>query len=187
MALYHDPEAAFFDRWFGADATEIEPLQWRHWPAAAPLFAGPFAGIVRLSAGGLLGRRVPENPLLALLGEEERRRRNGAAPSSWVLRAKGGDAVLGLASAIAAPAWPDARLVDIYCHPNWWHQAGQLLSRLPVERPKGLAYCDADFAPKRAALEAAGFKAVAVIPQWIATDAAKTGYTDLVVYTKLTP
>jgi len=184
MALYRDSENDFVRGWFQAGAAEIAPLAWPDWPASAPLFLGNFPGRVRLSSGGIVGRRSSEGPLLSLLREEDSRRQAGGSPRTYVLRAKANGAVFGLASAIEAPAWPDTRLVDLYCHPDGWPRAGELLARLPDEHPRSLAYADADFRPKRQALEAAGFKAAATLPRWVATDAAKTGSADMIVYIK---
>ena len=184
MAMYRPSGPEFLEAWFAGAPGEIQPLDWRHWPAAAPLFLGDFPGKIRISAGQLIGRRSPEGPLLGLLREEARRQAAGQGACARVLVARDGPTVLGFASGILAPAWPDTRLVDLFCHPQAWDRADELLASLADDLPRSLAYADADGAPKRRALERAGFKAIATLPQWIAADAAKTAYADIVVYIK---
>jgi GNAT superfamily N-acetyltransferase len=183
MALYQSTESDFYSGWFEVGSAEIKMLGWPDWPAAAPLFLGAFPGAVRISATQLIGRRSPEGPLLPLLREEEKRQSAGLPGCACILRAVGKAAVLGFASRFPDSTWPDLQRVDLYCHPKWWHRAGELLAALPAAEPgQSLAYADADLAPKCQALERAGFKAVAVLPRWIATDAARTTAIDVIVY-----
>jgi hypothetical protein len=184
MALYHSSEHDFYSDWFEAGSADIKPLDWVDWPSAAPLFLGPFPGAVRISATQLIGRRSPEGPLLPLLREEGRRQSAGQPGCARVLRAGGNSAVLGFASRFPDSTWPDRQRVDLYCHPGWWHRAGELLEALllPAGTGQSLAYADTDLAPKRQALERAGFKAVAVLPRWISAEAARPATTDVVIY-----
>jgi hypothetical protein len=185
MVLYLQSPEDFALTWFRAADAVVEPLDWPHWPSSVPLFLGAFPGAVRIAATQLIGRRSPEGPMLPILREERRRQTASEPGSARVLRAADGAAVLGFASWHADSFWPEGHVVDLYCHPQWWHRADELLAALPWPKTGRLvAYADADLVPKRAALERFGFKSVALLPRWVAVDAARMSFADVAVYAR---
>jgi GNAT superfamily N-acetyltransferase len=184
MELYRQPAGEFFGSWFEAADAVVEPLDWRHWPASVPLFLGPWPGAVRIAATQLFGRRSSEGRILGILREERRRRAAGEPGCARVLRASGGAAVLGFASWQPDPE-REGKLVDLYCHPGWWHRADDLLAALPLRQGDRLkAYADAGLEAKAGALERAGFRQAAILPQWVASDAAGRVRADVAVFVR---
>jgi hypothetical protein len=98
-------------------------------------------------------------------------RERGSAPASaWALRHTTTGAVLGLASWAWDPLWPWAVVVDVFCHPDYWDRAPELIDKItPPDDARQIAYVDENSAPKRSVLESVGFKRVAVLPGF-ATD-----------------
>lgn len=167
MESYLQPRAEFDRAWFGATRTVIEPLDWRHWVASTPLLLGPFDGLVRLAGVQLVGRIASETPLLPLIREENRRRMIAESIRACVLRDAAGSAVLGVACRRPHPLWPMTDVLDVYCHPAWWHRAAEMLEMIPA--PSGcrtLAYADTGHAERRAVLERAGFTPAATLDKW---------------------
>ena len=79
--------------------------------------------------------------------------------------------------------WPESCLVDVYCHPDFWDRASELLDALPFpEADRHLAYCDAGFEPKAAALSQAGFRASVTYGQRVACDRERTAFADVTVW-----
>jgi len=180
MVLYFEAEEAFARAWFDSRDARVAPLAWRHWPAAVPLFLGDFAGAVRVAASGLFGRCLSEGPLLPLL-----RAHAGEQGLARVLEGKRG-AVLGFASAQRDPFWPDRTVVDVFCHPDAWPRAPELLAALAL--PAGarvVSYSDATLISKREALHGAGFRLVAELPQWVQSGGASGNRVAVVVYEKI--
>ncbi len=167
MVQLPEPQEAFTARWFAAGETVVEPLAWRHWPAAFPLFLEPSGGLIRLAAGRLFGAKLAEEPLLPLLREQGQRAAVGELPCAYVLRAKDSAAVLGLAGRSEHPLWPRTEMVDLFCHETRWAAAGALLEPL-LKQDHGtrlLAYVDPEQPQKQAALERAGFRVSAHWPR----------------------
>lgn len=165
MARYESSAEAFEQQWFQAEEAVIEPLDWPHWVTAAPLCLAGFPGNVRLAAVRLCGRRSSEEPLLGLIRENRRRQVDGGPVRAMALRDARSAAVLGLACRRPHPLWPDRDILDVYCHPRWWHRAGDLLAALPSAGGKHtVAYVDRDHLPKQAVLAAAGLRLAAVLP-----------------------
>ncbi|HEU5077902.1 MAG TPA: GNAT family N-acetyltransferase [Opitutaceae bacterium] len=196
-----------FERdWFGASEGVIEPLDWPHWAAAAPLCLGDFGDVVRLAGVQLIGRRSSEEPLLRLLRDE---RGDGAArelPKTVVLRDANGPAVLGLASRQRHPLWPKTEILDVFCHPRWWHRAPAMIAALGSQTRGGLAspgrsettapiqiasddscrtiaYMDEGQREKRAILEQAGLRETAVLNKWVPRTAAAGERMNVSVFT----
>ena len=62
------------------------------------------------------------------------------------------------------PLWPDACLIDLYCHPDFWGGATELVKALELPaRHACLAYGDAGLHGKGTALSAAGFRCSATL------------------------
>lgn len=180
MELYFQRKDEFEAAWFGSGESRIEQLGWPDWPASVPLFAGPWPGVVRMAGMQLVGRRSPEEPLLPSL----RYRLGGERGCVRVLRAADGGAVLGMASWMPDPLWREASVLDVYCHPQWWHRADDLLQALPLPSNSLVAYADANFAAKVNALERAGFARQGSLPKWVAVDAARFTGADVAIYTR---
>ncbi|MEZ4860008.1 MAG: hypothetical protein R3C14_01815 [Caldilineaceae bacterium] len=185
MAYYRAAQADFDAAYFAPGEAVIEPLDWRHWPAAAPLFIGDFPGLVRCAPLQLIGRESPEGPFLPALLKAEERAQRGRTPTTFALRHAVTNAVVGLATCDWHPLWPETRLLDLYCHPNFWHYAPALLEALPFTADQRLiAYADQGCPAKLQTLAAVGFKTTATLPQWIATDALQSNWADVLVLTK---
>ena len=168
MAFYASSQNEFERQWFCAESAVVEPLDWRHWPAAAPLFLGAPGGIARLIGSSLLGRMSGEGPLLSLLHRQSQRHPTDQSPTASVLRAENSPAVLGLASRHPHPLWPDVEILDVFCHPSWWDRANDLVRSLQGRRGvRTLAYCDALQTEKRFLLEPTGFQEIARLPRWL--------------------
>lgn len=164
MVLHTDHATSFEQTWFTPAAAVIEPFAWPHWPAAAPLFLRESGGSIRLAATRLFGRSLCEGPLLPLLQRHPRDRAN-----AFVLRSTATDAVLGLASVHPDPLWPDTSVLDVFCHDASWPEADALIAHLDLPPARRvIAYVDSQQPAKRAALERAGFRALAELPAWIA-------------------
>ena len=184
MELYRQPRAEFERSWFGATNAIVEPLDWPHWPAAAALCLGDFGDVVRLAAVKLIGRRSSEEPLLPLIREARQRRAAGAPSMAVVLRDAAGPAVLGLACRQPHPLWPDAEILDVFCHPQWWTRADELIEAVSRKGAcRTIAYADANQTGKRVVLERAGFRETTVLPHWVSCAAAGGGRIDVSVFT----
>jgi hypothetical protein len=106
-------------------------------------------------------------------------------PRAWTLCKKEGGAVVGLAAWSHDPLWPGRCVADVYCHPNFWSEGDALLQQLTLpEAERIIAYADAASPEKIACLEAAGFEKLTTLPQWIARDAAHSGYDDVLILEK---
>ena len=186
MALYPDSRDAFERAWFNATEAVVEPLDWPHWPAAAPLFVGDFEGVVKIAAAGLIGRRSSEEPLLPLIHEERHQREVGGPGCARVLRDASGSAVLGLACQRGHALWPDTTVVDVYCHPRWWHRVAELLAELPAAAPGArlVAYADSKHAAKCAVLQQAGFVETSRLPRWVKAAAKGDARVDVTVFVR---
>jgi len=164
MLLCPGGEAAFRSVWFKGDA-RVAPLDWPDWPAAAPLCLGDFPGRIRLAATGLVGRLSSEGAFLPVLRRQAERRAAGAPDCAVVLRSDRG-AVLGFATRLPDPLWPDRDLLDLYCHPPAWNRAGELLAAL-APNPGRAAAAYVDDPAKASALAAAGWRRTARLPDWL--------------------
>ena len=111
------------------------------------------------------------------------RKADGLPPRAVALVQQETRAVVGLAMWSDHPLWPDARLVDLYCHPAFWDQGPALLQELkiPASHPC-LAYCDAGLRPKAEALGAAGFRRGATLSERVAADRSESGRVDVEVW-----
>jgi GNAT superfamily N-acetyltransferase len=185
MEWYAESAAAFEATYFEASAVVIEPLKWPHWPASGALFLGDAPCVVRCAPLRLIGRESTEGALLPLLCNEERRRRSGKEPRALVLRNLQSTGVAGLAVWDWHPLWPDTLLLDIYCHPNYWHKASDLLRSLAL--PQGqriVAYSDVRCTPKHGVLSAFGFRKTATLHERVPGDWQRTTFLDVAVYEK---
>lgn len=187
MSFFSASRSQFESAYFAPGAASVAPLDWAAWASGSALFAGGFAGVVRNVAHRLLGRDLTEQALLYALRDEQQRHERGEQgeePRVLVLR-KPNAAVVGLASWGPHPMWPGAALLDVYCHPNFWNRAGDLLSALAIPRTQRLiAYADTEDESKARALEAAGFRRVATLPQWVDADSLQTRRHDVAVWSR---
>lgn len=185
MAYYTKPQAEFEAAYFAPGAVEIQPLTWRHWPAATPLFTLDAPGQVRCAPLHLIGRDITEGPFLPALLDAAARQAQGQASAVLALVNPSTTAVVGLAAWSWHPIWPDTCLVDCYCHPAYWEHGAGLLNALQLPKAdRTVAYIDNDNAAKVSLFAEAGFKTVATLPAWIAANVAKTGWVDVNVVTK---
>ena len=183
MDYYSTSQDEFERAYFAPGSTAIEPVGWLHWPISIPLFLGAFPGVVRGAGLGVWGRRSTEGPLLPLLQDCLERDASDLQPRALALVQQETRAVVGWAMWSDHPLWPDACLVDLYCHPAFWDEGAALLQALKIpESHTYLAYCDAGLQPKAAALTAAGFRCSATLNQRVAADRVQTGWVDVEVW-----
>ena len=183
MAYYTTSEEEFERAFFAPGPTAMEPVGWLHWPVSIPLFLGAFPGVVRGAGLDLWGRRSTEGPLLPLLQDSLERNASGQPPRALALVQEATRAVLGWAMWSDHPLWPDACLVDLYCHPAFWDQGTALLRGLEIPaRHTCVACCDAGQREKAAALAAAGFRCSAVLSQRVAADRRQSSWVDVEVW-----
>ncbi len=174
------PEDEFLGQYLAPGAAQVQPLDWPHWPASAPLFMGAFAGVIRCAPLRLFGRGSTEGALLPVLRSEHQRRSDGQAPATVALVLPATGAVAGLAAWVWDPLWPDTTLVDLYCHPDWWHRGEELLAALELPSAgRCLAYSDPDCPNKGQVLLASGFRQTAQARRRLAADRAGTRMTDV--------
>ena len=185
MAYYTTAKDRFEAAYFARGPMQIEAVGWTHWPSSGALFLGEFPGAVRCAPVRLFGRSSTEGALVRVIRDQKQRREKGEPPRALALVQKESTAVVGLAMWDWHPLWPEACLVDVYCHPDYWEQAGDLLAALALpDADRCLAYADADFAAKREVLTAAGFRVVATLPSLVAAAKAKTCLVDVTVFAK---
>jgi hypothetical protein len=183
MAYYIGSKEGFDAEYFGADRAEVRPPAWPHWPASAALFLGDFPGVVRCLPMSIIGRGTTEGSFPRLLRSQEARQAKGELPRAQVLVNERTTAVLGLALWDWHPLWPGVCLVDVYCHPNFWDRADELLSSLST--PAGsrwLAYADASFDVKCRALLRGSFKRTATLASRALRDKATGSFEDVAVF-----
>ena len=81
------------------------------------------------------------------------------------------------------PLWLETCLVDVYCHPHFWEEAGKLLERLPLpEAERYVAYGDTGCEAKQGVLAAAGFGLTGVHEKRVAADRERTRFLDVAVW-----
>ena len=166
----------------------MESVGWRHWPSSAALFMGEFPGVVRCAPLNIFGRTTTEGPLLhAIRAADESSEKGTSSPCAVAARSERSGAVTGLAAWGWDALWPGTCLVDIYCHPEHWQTAGQLLSALrPPAADRCVACADSDCRPKHEVLREAGFRPASKLEGWVAAPfghkRVKTRTLDVQVY-----
>jgi hypothetical protein len=81
------------------------------------------------------------------------------------------------------PIWPDTCLLDIYCHPNYWDKARNLLAALSLPDVNSyLAYGDTDCKQKINLLLEAGFNQTATFKKRIPSYLTNASFIDVVLY-----
>jgi len=185
MAYYSTSKTTFENIYFAVDqAATIEPLDWTHWPAAAPLFMAEQPGVVRCAGLGLVGRASTEEPFLPLLIEAENGPK-GRAPRAIVLRNSQTTAVVGMAAWSWHPMWPETCVLDVYCHPAYWDRGAELLAALTLPNAdRYIAYVDQGWSVKENILKSAGFLCQNVLTDWLMEDSTKTAALDVGVWVK---
>ncbi|MDH3691241.1 MAG: GNAT family N-acetyltransferase [Gammaproteobacteria bacterium] len=152
------PADEFEHEYFVRSETTIEPLGWRHWPTAPPLFMGDFPGRVRCAPLGLVGRQSTEHPLLTEIHNAQCGD-NTKHPRVMVLRNQTTEAIVGLAAWGWFPRHRSSCLLDVYCHSNYWDEAENLLASLPLPKAERyLCYADSSCEQKESCLLAHGFR-----------------------------
>ena len=179
MEYYATSRKDFEATYFAPGEAEILPADWRYWPASGALFLGDFPGRVRCAPLKLFGRALTEGSMLSVIRREGERREGGEPPRVLALQSRASTAVVGLAAWAEHPLWPHTCLLDVYCHPNWWHLAAELIGSLSLpDADRCVAYGDPTCPAKIDALAAVGFQQTGTIPNRLATDCAKTGFVD---------
>ncbi|MCZ6633582.1 MAG: hypothetical protein O7G87_09270 [bacterium] len=185
MAYYTDSQAAFEEAFFADGPVAVERLGASHYPVTPILFVGVFPGTVRSATMHLFGCSSSEGPLIPLLRDELERVEQDQGVRTAVLKQQETEAVVGIATYDRDAVWPGTCLVDVYCHPNFWGQAGNLLSRIDLpEMHRYVVYCDAGFEAKEQVLTEAGYQRVATLEEWVPADRAVSRFVDVGVWEK---
>ena len=185
MEFYTASKEEFERDYFAKGQADAAGLDWRDWPASTALFTGDFPGVTRCAGMRIFGRQSTEGPLLPFIRDAAARKADGRPPRVIVLRQRETTAVAGLAMWSLDSLWPSSCVVDVYCHPRFWDRACELLEALPLpEADRYLAYCDAGFEPKAAALFQTGFRASVTYGKRVACDRARTAFSDVTVWEK---
>jgi GNAT superfamily N-acetyltransferase len=176
--------------WFRPGTTRVRPMRWGDWGAlnlvayglTAPDEELPRSWVFRLKGhGSLEGSFVAWQADLPLESPRTVEEAHQAVvelgrPAALVLETEHG-AVVGWAAVKPDDlALREAWLLDCYVHPDFRQAAGQLLAAIP--RPPGrrmVAYSGAPDGYRAAALQAAGFRIVAELPDWIVPPPAGSG------------
>ena len=163
MAYLAGSRETFATEYFRTDEAEVKQLNWSHWPASTALYLWDFPGVVRYAGAGLIGRQSTEASFLHLLNRAERYAKKERPAPALVLQSAS-TAVLGCAMWNWDPIWPDTCLVDVYCHPACWRQAGDLLGSLALpEAESYVAYADLSCPEQGETLMKAGFNPVGLL------------------------
>jgi len=183
MEWYATSKRTFDGVYFAAGATELQALRWSHWPSSEALFLGDHACLVRSAPLRLIGRQSVEFVFLGPLQDAEARLVTNRPPRVKTLCSRETTAVVGLAAWDWHPLWEDVCLVDVFCHPDYWHAGPDLLASLSLpEARRYVAYADADCDRKRELLQVAGFEQTMVLKDWVADSRAQTAFRDVAVY-----
>jgi GNAT superfamily N-acetyltransferase len=186
MACFTDSPQGFVGRYFARGPVDLKPLQWAHWPASPPLFLGDWPGSVRCVPLRILGRQSTEGPALRrLMVEFENREAGKPAVTTAVLEHRETSAVVGMSAYAPDPIWPGTVLVDVYCHPDFWRRAPELIEALELpSAERRLAYADASCPAKGESLSAAGYRQVACLPHHTAACRDRTTLVDVTIWQK---
>ena len=185
MEYYSTSKAEFWNNYFVTGETEIQKVNWPHWPSSPALFMGDFPGVVRCAPLKLVGRTSTEEAFLPLIRGERKRRAEGEKSHAKVLVNKKTTAVVGLAVWDWDFLWPGTCLVDVYCHPNFWEKAGDLFAALPLpDADRYLAYCDSTCESKQDVLKASGFRKTVTFTKRVAVDRVRSDFLDVFVMEK---
>lgn len=188
MSYFAASREEFEAPYFAAGAATVQGFGWPHWATAAALITSEVRGVVRCAPFNLFGRTLTESALLAPIGRRLRSAQS-QQESEWgtvALQKPDTGAVAGLAAWDRDPQWPDTIRCDVYCHPNFWDRAPELLEG--VNLPKSdrlLAYCDSDCPEKAQVLRNIGFRPVATLPAWLAADRSRTNMVDVELWERL--
>ena len=183
MSFFTTSQEEFEAQYFAPGETVIEPLDWQHWPVASALFTGDWPQAVRCAPLKLFGRTLTEGQLLPAIHAQ--RTGTGDSKRTFALVKPANGAVVGLAATCSDPIWPQTRLIDVFCHPNFGYLAADLLQMVTHNTNERLiAYSDESDEKKTQLLRAAGFQFMAQLPQWLPADAARSRLININVWTR---
>ena len=161
MRFLRENEPEFLERFFASGPCRVAPAGWKHWPLAALLAALPDLPCLRSLTLGAWGVALLEGPYCSFFHRWGADPRAGAA----VLESQTG-AVVGVATLVPEGRWPDALLLDVFFHPQVdpGDVAG-LIGALPPLPGKVQCFAGPQDARKIMALEQAGFRREAILPE----------------------
>jgi len=177
MEYYAAGHTAFESVYFAAGDTSLHNAAWRHWGASAALFMREADEAVRCLPLRLMARCTTEGPWLDVMrGQEEDDKKRVR-----VLEAEGSGAVVGVAAWGWDAHWPETCIVDVYCHPSFWGEAGALLDSLELpSAERYVAYGTG--AEKAAVLQEAGFGEITKLKERVALDHRRSRRADVSVW-----
>jgi len=182
MTWYAESEEIFNAQWFAKGPTEVQTIGWQHWGSSPALTMGGWPGLARISGSSINRRTSTEYGLLPIIAENEQHEANDKPACGKAMVQSQTGAVVGLATQQCDRMWPQTRIVDVYCHPNFWDDGKKLLDSLTLpDDQKLLAYCDETCSQRRELFEAAGFRVIATLPKLACTDALCSDRVDVQV------
>jgi hypothetical protein len=185
MEWYATSRSEFQATFYKKAKTTIQPIGWIHWPSSPALFLGDFPCVIRCVPLKIIGRHLTEGPLLPLLRDEKKRKKQSGDPHAMVLRNEGTTAVVGLTTWDWHPLWEDTCLVDIFCHPDYWSEAGSLLKSLPLpEAERYIAYGDIDCKHKTKVLLDDDFRQTTILKRRVRRNMKRNVFLDVRVFEK---
>ncbi|MBI5832126.1 MAG: hypothetical protein HZB16_07430 [Armatimonadetes bacterium] len=138
--------------------TRVVPYAWRHWPALAPLFADGGADGLQALGFRYFGPENFEWPGLDL------RQRVAERDDTFAFVAEAQDGrPVGLVVQAPDARWQGNTNVDLVCLPGSEAALGMMLAALPAAEGKRQCWLPSVSAPRRAALEAAGWRLEATL------------------------
>lgn len=184
MTYFSAGQSAFEETYFAPGDAVIQPLAWTHWPTASALFSGGFPGVIRCAPLGLVGRKLTEGVLLPIIRQNSELSDQGQS-RAFVLQKPDTGTVVGMAAWSWDRMLPSICVVDVYCHPNFWSRADELVAQLQLPEAEHIvAYVEPPFTTKFELLRSLGFREVAMLPRWIAGDALCSELIDVVLLSR---
>jgi GNAT superfamily N-acetyltransferase len=148
MQWFPDPD--LLTTYFSPGPVSVREINWGDWPLLAALYAIEDGWTLRSLWHGLYGFENYEHPFVDL----KKDLRDGRAESALVL-AKDDGAVVGHAFLWPRPHFPDGPyMLEFFVHPNFYDQAGLLLSSLEIPAGRKLqCACDNEARERQAILD----------------------------------
>ncbi|MDA0989579.1 MAG: hypothetical protein O3A51_02360 [Verrucomicrobia bacterium] len=166
MVYSKEPLAQFQEDYFAPCDAVIEPVDWKHWPTVGVLFISDLPGVIRSAPVRAFGLTSAESPMIPLL--MDRYKNKPETIRGQVLVNPQTQAAVGIGTWGYAAQWPGTVVADVFCHPNFWHRAPELLQAMTLpDAEQVVGYVDDTCPGKRDAFESLGFREVGRLAQWV--------------------
>ncbi|GIX08188.1 MAG: hypothetical protein KatS3mg115_2591 [Candidatus Poribacteria bacterium] len=154
-AMVYQAEEGFERRYFAPRPVQSRPVRWEDW--------GPMNALTSILVGDWLRsvsvlRRVEGPTHIEASFLQMRQQVEAGEALVRVLAAEDG-AVVGFGAIGRHPLWREVRLLELFCHPNFFDRVPELVQPLmkAADRPL-IAYADEESVQKIAALRSLGFE-----------------------------